>query len=129
MADVEECPCSFREIDRGVRRFDKGFWSNPCNPKTARFAAAVLVTGFPAGIGEADSIVIVIHHFLVDISFHAVLAFCLSTQIVTKRHMQANIYLDRRAAIIPGALGIRILLHKGNVPQVEEIPDQALYVP
>ena len=80
------------------------------------FAAAVLVTVFPAGIGIADSIVIVINHFLVEISFYAALAFCLSTQAVANRYMQTKIYLDRCAAAVLGVLGIRILLNKGNVP-------------
>jgi len=96
--------------------FRKGFLVNLSNPKSMLFAAAVLVTVFPAGIGIADSIVIVINHFLVEISFYAALAFCLSTQAVANRYMRTKIYLDRCAAAVLGVLGIRILLNKGNVP-------------
>ena len=76
------------------------------------FAAAVLVTVFPAGIGLADSIVIVANHFLVEIAFYTALAFGMSTQAVAKRYMQAKIHIDRAAAAVLGALGVRILLSR-----------------
>ena len=43
------------------------------------FAAAVLVAVFPAGIGAAASLVIVVNHFLVEVAFYAALALCLNT--------------------------------------------------
>ena len=42
------------------RAFRHGFLVNLFNPKSVLFAAAVLVTVFPAGPGLADSIVIVV---------------------------------------------------------------------
>ena len=74
------------------------------------FAAAVLVTVFPAGPGLADSIVIVANHFLVEIAFYAALAFGMSAQAVAKRYMRAKIYIDRVGAAVLGALGVRVLL-------------------
>ncbi len=74
------------------------------------FAAAVLVTVFPAGIGLADSIVIVANHFLVEIAFYTALAFGMSTQAVAKRYTRAKIYIDRVGAAVLGALGVRILV-------------------
>ena len=85
---------------------------NLFNPKSVLFAAAVLVTVFPAGPGLADSIVIVANHFLVEIAFSTALAFSMSTQAAAKRYMQAKIYIDRTAAAVLGALGVRILLSR-----------------
>ena len=90
--------------------FRQGFLVNLFNPKSVLFAAAVLVTVFPAGIGLADSMVIVANHFLVEIAFYTALAFGMSTQAVAKRYMRAKIYIDRTAAAVLGALGLRILL-------------------
>ena len=84
---------------------------NLFNPKSVLFAAAVLVTVFPAGLGLADSIVIVTNHFLVEIAFYTALAFGMSTQAVAKRYMRAKIF-DRAAAVVLGALGVRILLSR-----------------
>ena len=76
------------------------------------FAAAVLVTVFPAGIGLADGIVIVANHFLVEIAFYTALAFGMSTQAFAKRYMRAKTYIDRAAAAVLSALGVRILLSR-----------------
>ena len=92
--------------------FRQGFLVNLFNPKSVLFAAAVLVTVFPAGIGLADSMVIVANHFLVEIAFYTALAFGMSTQAVAKRYMRTKIYIDRAAAAVLGALGLRILLSR-----------------
>ena len=94
------------------RAFRQGFLVNLFNPKSVLFAAAILVTVFPAGISLADSIVIVANHFLVEIAFYTALAFGMSTQAVAKLYMQARIYIDRAGAAILGALGVRILLSR-----------------
>ena len=92
------------------RALRQGFPVNLFNPKSVLFAAAVLVTVFPAGPGLADSIVIVANHFLVEIAFYTALAFGMSTQAVAKRYMRARVCIDRAAAAVLGALGVRILL-------------------
>ena len=96
--------------------FRQGFLINLLNPKSVVFAGAVLVTVFPAGISIADSLVIVLNHFLVEIAFYTTLAFCMSTQIVARRYMRAKVYIDRGAAATLGALGLRVLIGRGNVP-------------
>lgn len=101
---------------RARHAFRQGFLINLLNPKSVLFAAAVLVTVFPAGISIADSLVIVLNHFLVEVAFYTTLAFCMSTQIVAKRYMRAKMYIDRGAAAILGALGLRVLIGHGNVP-------------
>ena len=98
------------------RAFRQGYLVNLFNPKSVLFAAAVLVTVFPEGIGVTDSILIVINHFFVELAFYATLAYCMTTQAVAKQYMRAKIYLDRGAAVILGVLGIRILLGRESVP-------------
>lgn len=92
------------------RAFRQGFLVNLLNPKSVLFAAAVLVTVFPAGLGLADSALIVANHFLVEIAFYSALAFCMSTAVVAKRYMRAKRYIDRAAAVVLGGLGLRLLL-------------------
>ena len=104
------------QIPRAGHAFRQGFLVNLLNPKSVLFAAAVLVAVFPAGLSIADSFVIVINHFLVEVAFYTTLAFCMSTQSVSKRYMQAKAYIDRGAAIILGALGIRLVLSRGEAP-------------
>ena len=96
--------------------FRQGFLINLLNPKSVLFAAAILVAVFPAGIGTAASLVIVFNHFLVELAFYTTLAFCLSTEAVARRYMQAKAYIDRLAAAVLGALGLRLLWSRADAP-------------
>ena len=96
--------------------FRQGFLINLLNPKSVLFAAAVLVAVFPAGTGAAASLVIVVNHFLVEVAFYTTLAFCLSTEVVARRYMQAKAYIDRFAAAVLGALGLRLLSSRAEGP-------------
>ncbi len=96
--------------------FRQGFLVNFLNPKSVLFAAAVLVTVFPAGVSIAECFVIVINQFLVEVAFYSTLAFCMSTQAVSKRYLRTKAYIDRGAAIIIGVLGIRLVLSRGEAP-------------
>ncbi|MYJ96713.1 MAG: LysE family translocator [Proteobacteria bacterium] len=96
--------------------FRQGFLVNLLNPKSVLFAAAVLVAVFPAGLSVAESFVIVINHFMVEVAFYTTLAFCMSTQVVSKRYMQAKVYIDRGAALVLGALGTRLVLTSEEAP-------------
>ncbi len=96
------------------RAFRQGFLVNLLNPKSVLFAAAVLVTVFPAGLDAASSALIVANHFLVEIAFYSALAFCMSTEAVARRYMQAKRHIDRAAALILGGLGLRLLLSRAQ---------------
>lgn len=96
--------------------FRQGLFVNLLNPKSVLFAAAVLVAVFPTGLSVAESFVIVINHFLVEVAFYATLAFCMSTQVVSKRYLLAKAHIDRGAALILGALGFRLILARGEAP-------------
>ena len=96
--------------------FRQGFFVNLLNPKSVLFAAAVLVAVFPAGLSVAESFVIVINHFVVEVTFYSTFAFCMSTQAVSARYMRAKVYIDRGAAIVLGALGIRLVASRWEAP-------------
>ena len=96
--------------------FRQGFLINLLNPKSVLFAAAVLVAVFPAGIGVADSLVIVVNHFLVEVAFYTTLAFCLSTEAVATCYMKAKACVDRFASVVLGALGARLFWHHAEAP-------------
>ena len=100
----------------GRNAFRQGFLINLLNPKSALFAAAVLVAVFPAGIGAVESLVIVVNHFLVEVAFYTALALCLSTRAVATRYMQAKAYIDRVAGAVLGALGLRLLFSRAEAP-------------
>ena len=53
----------------------QGFLVNLLNPKSVLFAAAVLVAVFPADLSVAETFVIVINHFVVEVAFYSTLAF------------------------------------------------------
>ena len=100
----------------GRHAFRHGFLINLLNPKSVLFAAAVLVAVFPAGISAVESLVIVVNHFLVEVAFYTALAGCLGTRAVATRYMQAKAYIDRVAASVLGALGLRLLFSRAEVP-------------
>ena len=60
--------------------------------------------------------VIVINHFLVEVAFYTALAFCMGTQVVSMRYLQAKAYIDRGAAVTLGTLGFRLVLAHGEAP-------------
>ena len=104
------------QVPPARRAFRQGVLVNLLNPKSVLFAAALLVAVFPAGLSIADSFVVAINHFLIELAFYTTLAFCMSTEAVSKRYMRAKVYIDRGAAIILGALGIRLVLSRGEAP-------------
>lgn len=98
------------------RAFIQGFLINLLNPKSVLFAAAVLITVFPAGMSLANSLVIVVNHFLVEVAFYTALSFGMSAKAVADRYMKAKVHIDRGAAAILGVLGCRLLLSRGDAP-------------
>ena len=85
---------------------------NLANPKSVLFSAAVLVVIFPAGLGAADMAMIVSNHLMVEIVAYGGFALVLSTQSVSQRYMRAKPALDRIAALMLGALGVRLMMDR-----------------
>ena len=92
------------------RAFRNGFLINLLNPKSVLFAGAVLIVIFPAGMGAMEKGLVVLNHLLLELMFYTGLALTMSTQAVSRRYLRAKPYLDRFAAAVLGALGLRLLL-------------------
>ena len=94
------------------RAFRQGLFINVFNPKAVLFAAAVLIAIFPGGLGALNSVLIAVNHLLIELSFYTALALCLNTRAVAARYLRARTWIDRGAATVLGALGVRILLSR-----------------
>ncbi len=92
--------------------FRQGFLVNLLNPKSVLFAAAVLIVIFPAGMTGLERALVVLNHLAVELAFYTSLAVLMSTEAVSRQYLSAKLYLDRFAALVLGALGIRLLLSR-----------------
>lgn len=89
--------------------FRQGFLINLFNPKSVLFAAAVLIAIFPTGMSLPENAVVVLNHLVIEVIFYTALAFAMSTRTVSQRYLRAKVYIDRAAAAVLGALGVRLL--------------------
>ena len=94
------------------RAFRRGILVNLGNPKSVLFAAAVLVVVFPPELGATDKALIFLNHLAVEWLVQPALAILLSTDAVRRRYLGAKSVLDRSAACVMGALGLRLLLER-----------------
>ncbi|MEM0906158.1 MAG: LysE family translocator [Pseudomonadota bacterium] len=92
------------------RAFIDGFIVNLLNPKSVFFAAAVLVVVFPAEIGLADKLIVALNQVVVEIVIYGTMAIALSTERVSRQYLRAKVVLDRAAAVVLSALGVRLLV-------------------
>lgn len=90
--------------------FRDGFLINLLNPKSVFFAAAVLIVIFPAGMEPIEKGFVVLNHLALELVFYTGLAFVMSTEAVSTQYLRTKPYLDRFAAVVLGALGLRLLL-------------------
>ena len=89
-----------------------GVLLNMGNPKSMLFAAAVIVVVFPQGLGVVDIAVIVANHLLLELLFYALFAILLSSPPARRGYISLKPVLDRIAATLLGALGLRLILEK-----------------
>ncbi len=76
------------------------------------FAGAVLVVIFPPALGAGEKAIIFLNHLAVELIVQPALALLLSTAAIRARYLRAKPLLDRIAAAVLGALGIRLLLDR-----------------
>ncbi|MEX0371414.1 MAG: LysE family transporter [Tateyamaria sp.] len=89
-----------------------GFVLNLGNPKSMLFAAAVIVVVFPQGLATMDIAVIVLNHWVLELLFYSGFALLLSTGPARRGYISLKPVLDRIAATLLGALGLRLILEK-----------------
>jgi len=94
------------------RAFVDGALINLGNPKSVLFAASVLVVIFPKGLGVGDIALIVANHALVEWLFYGVFALLLSGASARRAYLGTKPVIDRGAALLMGALGLKLLLDR-----------------
>lgn len=103
-------------LAKGATRAGNAFWGgvlvNLANPKSVLFASAVLIVIFPANLTNLEKLAIVGNHFAVEFLVYAGFAAALSTPVARAGYLGAKTWIDRGAAAILGALGLRLLLQR-----------------
>jgi len=92
--------------------FRDGVFINLSNPKAVLFAAAVLIVIFPPDMTMLEKGFVVMNHFLVEVVFYSFLALVMSTEAVSITYLRAKVFLDRFAAVVLGALGLRLMFQR-----------------
>ncbi len=100
------------EVKLGKNNFRDGLLLNLSNPKSALFAAAVLVLIFPPDLSLIDKGLIILNHFIVEMICYTLIAITMSTEAISKRYMKAKIWLDRFSALVLSGLGLKLLIEK-----------------
>ncbi len=93
----------------GARAFLGGLLVNLANPKSVLFAGAVLVVIFPPDLSLGAKALIVANHFIVELVVYTLFAACLSSAPARAGYLRLKPIIDRTAAVILGALGLRLL--------------------
>ncbi|WP_372612964.1 LysE family translocator [Aquicoccus sp.] len=94
------------------RAFLTGISVNLANPKSVIFAASVLIVIFPTGLGAAEKALIVANHLIIEWTAYTLLVLALSTRPARDGYLRLKPLLDRIAAAVLGALGLRLLLDR-----------------
>ncbi|MCV2892167.1 LysE family translocator [Lentibacter sp. XHP0401] len=94
------------------RAFFTGFAVNMGNPKSVIFASAVLLVIFPQGMSLTEKAGIALNHLLVEWIVYTLFALALSTAPARAGYLRLKPVLDRTAALILGALGLRLIFSK-----------------
>ncbi|QBF32185.1 LysE family translocator [Thalassococcus sp. S3] len=89
-----------------------GLLVNFGNPKSVLFAAAVIVVVFPQGLTGPEIGLIVANHWVLEILFYTLIALLLGAPAARRRYLGLKPVLDRIAATLLGALGLRLLLER-----------------
>ncbi|MEO9898287.1 MAG: LysE family transporter [Paracoccaceae bacterium] len=94
------------------RAFLGGLLVNLGNPKSALFAAAVIVVVFPKGLDARDIGLIIANHWLLEIVFYTLCATALSSDSARKGYLGFKPVFDRIAATFLGAFGLRLIVER-----------------
>lgn len=92
--------------------FRQGILINLMNPKSVLFATAVLVVIFPPNMTLGENLLVIANHLVVEWVVYTAIAIGLSTEAVSRRYLRGKVWLDRVAAAVLGALGLRLLLDR-----------------
>ena len=106
-------PLNAETLDgRQARSFLTGLSVNLANPKSVLFASAVLLVIFPQNMSFLDKTIVVLNHLTVEVVCYTGFAVLLSTAKARDTYLRAKTWMDRIAAGVMGALGLRLLLDR-----------------
>ncbi|ARE39632.1 L-lysine permease [Rhodovulum sp. P5] len=94
------------------RAFVGGMLVNLANPKSVLFAASVLIVIFPPTLTLVEKGAVVLNHLAVEVVVYGLFAALLSTRTARTGYLRAKPLIDRLAAAVLGALGLRLLLDR-----------------
>ncbi|MCV6584677.1 MAG: LysE family transporter [Marinibacterium sp.] len=97
---------------RHGRAFVQGLLVNLGNPKSVLFAGAVIVVVFPKGLDATGIALVVANHLALELIFYSFAALALSTGPARRGYLRLKPLLDRIAATLLGALGLRLIVEK-----------------
>ena len=97
---------------RHRRAFLQGLLVNLGNPKSLLFAGAVIVVVFPQGLDTLGIAVVVANHLALELAFYSIAAIALSAGPARRGYLRLKPMIDRVAATVLGALGLRLILEK-----------------
>ena len=95
-----------------ARSFAAGLLVNFGNPKSMLFAAAVILVVFPQDLTPRDIALVTLNHLTLEVIFYTLFAIALSASKVRQGYTALKPILDRIAATLLGAFGLRLLLEK-----------------
>lgn len=96
----------------GARAFLGGVLVNLANPKSVLFAASVLVVIFPPDLSLVAKLGIALNHLVVELLVYSAFAALLSTPQARAAYLRGKPRIDRVAALVLGALGLRLLISR-----------------
>ncbi|ETX27323.1 LysE family translocator [Roseivivax isoporae] len=94
------------------RAFRTGLLVNLGNPKSMLFASAVLLVIFPRGLAFWEKAAIVANRLLVEWLVYAAVALLFATRPARDGYLALKPLLDRVAAAVLGALGLKLLIDR-----------------
>ena len=93
----------------GQAGFWTGFIANVANPKAVFFIAAIFATLLPRQMTEADQILILANHLMLEVVWYVMVALALTTRPARAAYFRAKAGIDRIAALVLGGLAARII--------------------
>lgn len=96
----------------GAQAFWGGVLVNLANPKSVLFAASVLIVIFPEGMSLTEKSLIVLNHFGVELAIYTLISAGLASPQARQGYMRLKPVFDRIAALVLGALALRLLMDR-----------------
>jgi threonine/homoserine/homoserine lactone efflux protein len=111
--EVAETPS---KVQRPRRWLTSAFGIQITNPKTAMFYVSVFASLIPTHIPLWTAFVLPLLVFVIETGWYSVVAFAFSRRSARTTYRRAKAAIDRAAAVVVGALGVRLavtLTHRG----------------